>query len=107
MLFLLGTALSGCVGKTYFDKHSYFDGAVVVEYRQTKQRGTDDFITFRFYEKGDYGIYFKAKNGKAPKNFEITIKEVPREHVIEQYTLPDFLSVTIYYNGAKESHEFK
>jgi hypothetical protein len=104
MLVIVGM-LSGCVG-TYYSKYSYFDGAVIVEYRQTKLRGNNDYLDFEFFEIGKYSIYFSSKNGKHPSNFEIDITKTPRRHIIEQYILPDFLTISIQYNSSVESHEF-
>lgn len=108
------TVLGGCGHREYFSKSSYFDGDVVVEYKQSRSRETNDYLTFRFYEKGAYKISFSITPGErgrgkdnVPKNFTKTIDSPPREIVIEQYVLPDFLRVTIDKNGKSESHDFK
>jgi len=114
---------AGCIGITflvgysgpaeYFTKSSYFDGAVVIEYRQNYVRGINDRLIFRFYEKGSYEISFSITPGnggydqdKIPQNFRKTIKVVPREIIVVQHFLPDFLRVTIIKDGKFELHDF-
>jgi len=101
-----------CYEKEYFSKSSYFDGAVIVEYN-TRAKGISAYLTFRFYEKGTYEVSFSItpdKRGrhrdKIPQNFTKTIEVAPREIVIKQYILPDFLRVTIVKDGESESHDF-
>ena len=103
---ILGIALlAGCT-REYFAKGSYFDGAVIAEYKQSTARGTNDYLAFRFYEKGTYEISFSITPGKGgrgqdkvPQNFTKTIEVAPREIVVAQYVLPDFLRITITKNG--------
>lgn len=110
-LFLL---LIGCGGTAeYLSKASYFDGTVAVEYEQTRITSHNDYLTFRFYEEGTYEISFsitpeRSTRGQEylPQDFEITIDDVPREVVKEQYILPDFLRITITRNGESETHDF-
>jgi len=111
---ILGFAfLVGCGSGEFFAKGSYFDGAAIVEYKQSRERGRNDYLTFRFYEKGTYAISFSItpdKYGrgqdKIPQNFTKTIEVAPREIVVEQYVLPDFLRVTITKDEKSESHDF-
>lgn len=111
---VIGVALlAGCKHRQYFAEGSYFDGAVIAEYKQSRARGSNDYLTFRFYEKGTYEISFSItpdKGGrgqdKIPQNFTKTIEVAPREIVVEQYILPDFLRITITKDGKSESHDF-
>jgi len=112
VVLLIGVLLAGC--RTYYAKDSYFEGDVTVEYQQTQQRGTDDCLTFVFYEEGEYKVSFsitpeKGKLGAdyMPEDFEITITEAPREHIVKQYILPYFLRVTIERDGVPEYHDFQ
>lgn len=90
-----------------FAKNSYFDGAVIVEYRQSYAVGSNDYLTFRFYEKGAYEVSFKGRVfSSTPKNFTKTIEVAPREIVIKQRALPDVLQITILKDGKSESHKF-
>ena len=105
--------LAGCEPRQYFAKGSYFDGAVIAEYKQSRAREMQDYLTFRFYEKGTYEISFSItpnKGGrgqdKIPQNFTKIIELAPREIVVEQYVLPDFLRITITKEGKSESHDF-
>jgi hypothetical protein len=110
---ILGIALlAGCT-REYFAKSSYFDGAVITEYKQSTARGTNDYLTFRFYEKGTYEIAFSITPGKRgrgedkiPQNITKVIVSPPLEIVIEQYVLPDFLRITITKDSKSESHDF-
>jgi len=111
---ILGIAvLVGCGSREYFAKSSYFDGAAIVEYKQNRVHGSNNYLTFRFYEKGTYEIAFSITPGKRgrgqdkiPQNITKTIEVAPREIVVEQYILPDFLRVTITKDGKSESHDF-
>jgi len=111
LLVLTMALVIGCA-REYFSKESYFNSAVIIEYKQTTARGQNDYLTFRFYEKGIYEISFSITPGKRdspkhlPKGFTKVIEAVPREFVIKQYILPDFLRVTIARNGKSESHDF-
>lgn len=105
--------LSGCGTVEFFSKSSYFDGDVVLEYKQTRSRDHNDYVTFRFYQQGTYQITFSITPGKSdrdkeylPKDFTKAIQQVPREIVVEQYVLPNFLRVTITRDGVSESHDF-
>jgi len=113
MLLIGMVAIAGCQPPEYFSKSSYFDGAVIVEYKQSRMRGTNDYLTFRFYEKGNYDISFSTTHrggcfgeNRIPQNFTKTIEVPPREIVVEQYILPNFLQITITRNGKSESHDF-
>jgi len=104
--------LAGCQNE-YFSKRSYFDDAVIVEYKQSRSRENDDYLTFRFYEKGAYQISFSITPGKGgrgqkdiPKNFTEVVKKAPRESMVRQYVLPDFLRITITRSGVTEINDF-
>lgn len=108
---IIGLALlaSGCVR---FDSVStYFNGTVVVEYKQVA--GTsDDYLTFRFYEPGIYEIYFstppeKIATHQLPNDFRQVIETVPREFVVSQHVLPNYLRVTIKKDNQTEFHDFQ
>ncbi|MDO8537032.1 MAG: hypothetical protein Q7R94_02190 [bacterium] len=113
---ILGIALLASCGRSpseYFSKGSYFDGAVIAEYKQNTAHGTNDYLTFRFYEKGTYKISFSITpdkgdrhRDKIPQNFTETIEVAPREIIVEQYILPDFLRITITKDGKSESRDF-
>lgn len=99
--------------REYFSKSSYFDGGVIVEYKQSRARGSDDYLTFRFYEKGTYQVIFSITPGKGvwgqdniPQNFTCIIHRAPREVLVKQYVLPDFLRVTITKDGETELNDF-
>jgi hypothetical protein len=105
--------LLGACSREYFSKGSYFDGAVIVEYKQSSSRGSADYLTFRFYEKGTYQVTFSITPGKGgrgqdkiPQNFTRTFDEAPREVLVKQYILPDFLRVTITKEGKTEINDF-
>lgn len=106
-------SISGC--REYQSNASYFDGQVLVEYHQTKSRGSDDSVTLSFYGAGFYQVAFSSTPGKndknaqyMPKDFNTTVLLSPRVHVINQYILPDFLRITIKRNGmTTEVHDFK
>ena len=66
-------SLSGCT--EYYSKSSYFNGTVAVEYKQTKTGGSDDYLTFRFYDPGTYEISFstppgRSRTGLLPEDFQ-------------------------------------
>ncbi len=112
-IILVATIFVGCGQREYFAKGSYFDGAVIAEYKQNGTPGTNDYLTFRFYEKGTYEISFSIVPGKGgnhqdklPQNIKKIIEVTPREIIIEQYVLPDFLRITIVKDGKSESHDF-
>lgn len=104
----VGLLCTGCSSIESIVKHMYFDGTVIVEC-QRSYWGKGEFVTFEFYEKGTYKIHFEGKFYKCetPKDFTRIVKTTPRKYIIEQRRLPDHLTVTIEYNGAKETHEFK
>lgn len=115
LLLVLGV-LSSC--QAYESKADYFNGAVLVEYHQTTQRGNDDYLTMTFNEKGDYSVKFsytagyersRFNQGKAtlPKDFNITVVDSPKSKVISQYVLPGFLTITITHGDETESHDFQ
>jgi len=93
--------LCGCTRAK--DRHEYFGGAVIIEYEQNTA-GDDDYLILRFYDTGEYTFNFEP-NLKT-KDFSITIKSVPREKIIKQYVLPDFLTISVWYKGQVESYEF-
>ena len=41
-----------------------------------------------------------------PKDFDITVEQAPRVHIVKQYILPDFMRVTITRNGTSEWQDF-
>lgn len=86
----------GCTPRTYDSKGMLLDGAVVVEYHQTKSRGQNDYLSFRFYETGDYSVDFSITPGKSargsenlPKKFSLEVTSCPREWIVEQYVIFD------------------
>lgn len=95
--------LSGCNNnQTYFSKASYFNDNVIVEYQTFSERGTNDYLTFKFYETGLYNIKFSKTPGKSnwaddkmPEDFSIDVTRVPHEKIIRQSILPGFLRITI------------
>lgn len=110
---VLSIAVAGCRSKEYFTKGSYFDGAVIAEYKRSTAIGTNDYLTFRFYEKGTYEISFLITSGKGGhgqdnvlQDFTKVIEVVPHEIFIEQYILPDSLQIRITKDGKSESHNF-
>ena len=106
--------VAGCAAQ-FESKSTYFEGDVSVEYFQTRQRGHDDYLTFTFYEEGTYKVTFERTPDKGsrgsqymPDGFTITIDEAPREHIVRQYILPDFLRVTIERDEKEtEYHDFQ
>lgn len=118
MRILIGVAIASAVVLTGCNsentsKDSYFNGAAIVEYTQNSERGTNDYVDIRFYEKGSYKISFSCTPGKVGrtacnppkevlKNLETSIGEI----VVTQESLPDFLRVTITKDGNSESHDF-
>jgi len=96
-------------------KSTYFEGDVSVEYFQTRQSGHDDYLTFMFYDEGTYKVTFERTPDKSsrgekymPEGFTITIDEAPREHIVRQYILPDFLRITIVRDEeTTEFHDFQ
>lgn len=93
-------------------KAMFFNGDVVVEYLQQSQRGTKDYVTFKFYQKGEYKVSFSlTKSGrgqdKLPPNFSLIVDTSPREYVVEQEILPDSLTITIKRNGVVEGKNFQ
>jgi len=113
-LFVLTLLLFLTVGCTaqYESKGRYFNGDVVVEYLQQAAAGTKDYVTFKFYKKGEYKINFSVtKRGrgtdKLPENFTLLVENTPREYIVTQKILPDFITVTIENNGITESNDFK
>lgn len=102
---------TGC-NKQYESKAMFFNGDVVVEYLQQSQRGTKDYVTFEFYQRGEYDISFSlTKSGrgkdKLPPNFSLTVDTPPRKYIVEQEILPDFLTITMKKNGVEESKNFQ
>lgn len=102
--------LSGCV-REYHSESSYFNGAVAVEYKQTKTGNSDDYMTFRFYGSGIYEVNFSDPHGEnltrgLPKDFKQEIGAEPREIIVKQHVLPDFIRVTIKKDNQTEFHDF-
>lgn len=92
----------------------YFDGSVAVEYRQVRRSRSNDFVSVTFYAPGTYQVSFSTPPGSSsgkssymPKDFTIQIGNTPREIVINQYLIPDFLRVTVTKDGGTgEFHDF-
>lgn len=92
----------------------YFDGSVAVEYRQVRRSRSNDFVSVTFYAPGTYQVSFStppgsssAKSSYMPKDFTIEVGNTPREIVINQYLIPDFLRVTVSKDGGTgEFHDF-
>jgi len=106
-------ALSSCNNGEYFCKDLYFNSAVIVEYKQSRSRNSDDYVTIKIYERGTYYINFSKTNGKRcsssatiPQDIVKNIETAPREIVIKHYILPDFLTISISRDGKVESHDF-
>ncbi len=100
--------LTGCHAH-YSHISSYLDGAVVVMYQN--EGGHNDFLDFRFYEPGVYAVSFSIVPGddghrSLPVNFTKIIETAPREIIVEQWKLPDYLRVTISKDDRTESHDF-
>lgn len=117
-ILILCIVLSACGSREYESKADYFDGAVIVEYYQTMQNGSDDSLTMTFNEKGTYHVYFsytkgyennRYNKGRAtlPEDFTIVVGDSPKSKVITQYVLPGFLTVAIAHGDETESHDFK
>jgi len=112
LLLLVAVFLAACSGREYHSAASYFDGVVAVEYNQNLPSSSDDYLTFRFYEEGTYAISFSVtpdksdRRGDLPEDFVFEAASVPREIVVEEYLLADFLRVTITWNGQSEHHDF-
>lgn len=107
----------GCYIPPQYSSKSYFDGAVIVDYKDARDYAYDnDCLTFKFYEEGDYEILFSITPKKSypfsrkkleenlPENFTKVIK-TPREFSTEQH-IPPFLRITIVKNGKSEFHDF-
>ena len=111
---LIGVAfLAGCYEEFFMSRRSYFHGAVIAEYkRQSSVRGTNDYLIFRFYERGTYEITFSARGEgdrsqyKVPQDITEVIEVAPREIIVERQILPEFLRITITKDGKLESHNF-
>ncbi len=105
---VIGMLCAGCTKIKSIDKYMYFDGAVIVEYQES-YAGKDEIVTFEFYEKGTYKIHFEGKYYKSetPQDFTRIVKTAPQKYIIKRWRLPNHLTVTIEYNGAAETHEFK
>lgn len=102
---------TGCKNQ-YESKAMFFNGDVVVEYLQQSERMTKDYVTFKFYQRGEYDISFSlTKSGRGrdelPSNFSLTVDTLPREYIVEQKILPDFLTITIKRDGVAESKNFQ
>ena len=101
--------LAGC--HEFYSEHSYFGGAVYVEYRQGfKDRETDSLMV-RFNEPGLYAVAFlKVESHKTtvemPKSFIKKVEEVPVEVTFNQ-KMPGWVKVIIVTGGGNiESHDF-
>ncbi len=120
LLTLAGLALTGCGENgsggvstqhklaNWDRKVGYFDGGVVANYMQNKG-SVNDYISIVFYEPGSYLVMFSAPPNHSasinmPPNFrkEITVNGGPREEVIRQYSIPDYVRVTIIRGDGKE-----
>jgi len=105
-------ALAGC--GQYDSKASYFNGAVLAEYHQTRWRGSNDTFTLTYLEPGSYRVNFAVPPGKSmrgikymPQIFNTVIEQAPRVQVISQYVLPDHMRVIITHDGVTEIHDFQ
>lgn len=122
LLVVTAIGLTGCdsspsaprAPEQFNTRAGYFDGSVAVEYRQVRRSRTNDFVSVTFYAPGTYQVSFSTPPGSSsakasymPKDFTIQIGNSPREIVINQYLIPDFLRVTVTKDGgAGESHDF-
>jgi hypothetical protein len=96
-------------------KASFFDGAAVATYMQTRDSYTNDYISIVFYEPGNYLVMFSTPpsihsngGGDMPVNFrkEIAAGAGPREVVVRQYRIPNYVRITIVRtDGTDESHD--
>jgi hypothetical protein len=98
--------LSGC-GRVN-SSQTYFGGKVLVQYQGTDVRGENDSLTFTFNQPGEYRVDFsytpgQEKFGSLPANFTIV---GPLSKVIQQEVLPNYLRVSITYEGQVEFHDF-
>jgi hypothetical protein len=100
----------------YSGKASYFDGAVSAAYFQNRSSHKNDYISLAFYAPGTYIVTFSTPPGSSghgadymPANFtqEITAAGGPREIVLNQYVIPDYVRITIVRtDGKAETHDF-
>jgi hypothetical protein len=95
----------------YDAKASYFDGQVAVEYRQNRN-STNDFVSITMYQVGTYKVEFSyppdsnQSGGDMLSSFTTTATG-PRELVIQQLRIPNYLRVTITKeDGTVEFHDF-
>ncbi len=105
-------SLAGC--GQFDSKASYFNGAVLAEYHQTRWNGSDDSLSLTYYEPGKYQVEFSVTPGKSkrggkyiPQDFTVAVEQAPRIRVISQRILPDFMRVTITHNGVTETRDFQ
>jgi hypothetical protein len=114
LLLLLPVALLSLAGcRDYESKASYFNGDVAVTYHQTRSRDQNDYISLVFYEKGSYAVTFSTPPGAGtrgadhmPASFKKEIQASPREIVLNQHVMPDFVRITIRRGGVEEFHDF-
>jgi hypothetical protein len=98
----------------YDQRALYFDGTVVATYAQVKGGRTNDYISVVFYEPGNYLVMFSVPPGAStgggpmPANFrkEIAPGTGPREVIIRQSRIPNYVRITIVrQDGKDESHD--
>lgn len=112
LCIMVAAVVAGCPTGGYYSEHRYFNGAVLVEYKQHIPNTETDSLMIRFNETGLYAVVFSEVNTSStrvemPKSFVRKIDEAPIEIVFNQ-KMPDIVKVTIVTNnGDVESHNFR
>ncbi len=104
---LLLLLFAGCGSEARSKRASFLDGKVIVEYQENlAEYRPKYYLSFRFYEKGDYNVLFESPSRyKTPKNFWRSIDSAPQEIVFESKELPHELQITIVKDGGRRERK--